>query len=89
VHLQGLTFVRQLEHSVGDDEVVLRAKVEEPEIIVIDVSDSVFRNDVTPDSVVISSPCTELAKQKGLVSSGDTKGAASELHTESIFHVFC
>jgi len=38
----GLTFVRQLEHSIGDDEVVLRAKVEEPETIATNVSDSMF-----------------------------------------------
>jgi len=53
-------------NSVGDDEVMLCAKVEEPETIVITVSNSMFPNDVTPHSMVVSRPRIEIAKQKDL-----------------------
>jgi len=40
VHQRVLKFVKQLEHSVGNNEVVVN--VEKPEIIVIDIFDSIF-----------------------------------------------
>jgi len=52
MHQRGLKFIRQLEHSVGDDEVALRAKFEELETIYTDACDSKFANDVTPNSLL-------------------------------------